>query len=67
MLVTVVRFDKWVEYKRGERSFSMFIQSFLELTDERFAYNAMHLHNRHLFEMTNEKRLEENEKESILQ
>lgn len=30
----------------------MFIQSFLELTDEQFTYIPIHLHNRHLFEMT---------------
>lgn len=51
----LVYFDKWVEHKGEERSFSMFIQSFLELTDEQFAYIPMHLHNRHLFEMTNER------------
>jgi hypothetical protein len=51
----VVCFDKWVEYKRREeRSFSMFIQSFLELTDEQFTYIPTHLHNRYLFEMTEE-------------
>jgi hypothetical protein len=46
----VVCIDKWVEYKGEERIFSMFIQSFLELTDEQFTYT--HLHNRHLFKIT---------------
>ncbi len=49
-LAMVVCIDKWVEYKGEERIFSMFIQSFLELTDEQFTYT--HLHNRHLFKIT---------------
>ena len=36
--VMVVFFDKWVEHtEENERIFSMFIQSFLELTDGQFA------------------------------
>jgi hypothetical protein len=35
----------------------MFIQSFLELTDEQFTYiPPIHLHNRHLFKMTEEEK-----------
>jgi hypothetical protein len=43
---------------KEEQSFSMFIQSFLQLTDEQFAYIPIHLHNRHLFKMTEERKKE---------
>jgi hypothetical protein len=42
--------------KGEERSFSMFIQSFLQLTDEQFTYIPIYLHNRHLFKMTEEEK-----------
>ena len=51
VLHLLVYFDKWVEYRREEKSRAKFRHvysiSLLQLTDEQFAFIPLHLHNRH--------------------